>query len=42
MLKKPESFAHTAAFYAALGWFYTVWTRTELTIDCATWKATGP
>jgi hypothetical protein len=37
--KRP--FANTPAFYTALGWFYAVWSRTELAIDCAIWKASG-
>jgi hypothetical protein len=37
--KRP--FANTPAFYSALGWFYAVWSHTELTIDCAIWKASG-
>jgi hypothetical protein len=28
-------------FYTALGWFYAIWSRTELAIDCAMWKASG-
>ena len=37
--KRP--FANTPAFYGALGWFYAVWSQTELAIDCAIWKASG-
>jgi hypothetical protein len=37
--KRP--FANTPAFYSALGWFYAVWSQTELAIDCAIWKASG-
>ena len=36
MSGKP--FANTAEFYAALGWFYSVWSSVELTIDCAICK----
>jgi hypothetical protein len=39
MPDKP--FANTPEFYSALGWFYAVWSATELAIDCATWKALG-
>jgi hypothetical protein len=38
---KPVSFAHAPELWAALGQFYVVWTRTELTIDCAMWKLRG-
>jgi hypothetical protein len=41
MPEKSKPFANTPEFYAALGWFYAVWSRTELTIDCAVWKALG-
>jgi hypothetical protein len=34
-------FANTPEFYAALGCFYAAWSRTDLAIDCAVWKATG-
>jgi hypothetical protein len=37
--KRP--FANTPAFYTALGLFYAAWSRTELAIDCAMWKAAG-
>jgi hypothetical protein len=33
--------ANTPEFYTALGFFYAVWSRTELAIDCAMWKALG-
>jgi hypothetical protein len=33
-----KPFANTAPFYAALGWFYAVWSSVELTIDCAICK----
>src|SRR5262245_41976369 len=32
-------FANTNEFYAALGMFYAAWSRTDLVIDCAIWKA---
>ena len=38
---KPTPFANTPEFCAALGYFYAAWSRTELAIDCATWKALG-
>ena len=41
MQENPTPFANTPAFYTALGWFYAVWSATELAIDCATWKALG-
>jgi hypothetical protein len=41
MPEKPLPFANTPTFYTALGWFYAAWSRTELAIDCATWKALG-
>jgi hypothetical protein len=41
MPEKSKPFANTPEFYAAPGWFYAVWSRTELTIDCAVWKAFG-
>jgi hypothetical protein len=41
MPDKPVPFANTPAFYSALGWFYAVWSATELAIDCAIWKALG-
>jgi hypothetical protein len=41
MPEKPLPFANTPAFYTALGQFYAAWSRTELAIDCATWKALG-
>jgi hypothetical protein len=37
--KRP--FANTSAFCTALGLFYAAWSRTELAIDCAIWKASG-
>jgi hypothetical protein len=41
MPEKPMPFANTAAFYAALGCLYAAWSRAELAIDCAVWKALG-
>jgi hypothetical protein len=38
MNNNPEPFANTPAFCAALGWFYAVWSATELNIDCAIGK----
>jgi hypothetical protein len=32
-------FANTDKFYLALGYFFAAWSRTELAIDCAMWKA---
>jgi hypothetical protein len=32
-------FANTTEFYAAFGRFHAAWSRTELVIDCAIWKA---
>jgi hypothetical protein len=34
-------FANTREFYTALGYFFAAWSRTELAIDCAIWKARG-
>jgi hypothetical protein len=34
-------FANTPEFYTALGYFFAAWSRTELAIDCAIWKARG-
>ena len=34
-------FANTIEFCYALGRFYTAWSRAELAIDCAIWKARG-
>jgi hypothetical protein len=41
MPEKRVPFANTPTFYTALGLFYAAWSRTELAIDCATWKAVG-
>jgi hypothetical protein len=41
MAEKPIPFAKTNEFYAALGFFYAIWSQIELTIDYATWKAIG-
>jgi hypothetical protein len=41
MQEKLMPFANTTAFYAALGCFYAAWSRAELAIECATWKASG-
>jgi hypothetical protein len=41
MPEKPVPFANTDEFYIALGLFYAAWSRAELAIDCATWKASG-
>jgi hypothetical protein len=38
--KKP--FANTDEFYHKLGLFYFAWSRTDLVIDCAVWKASEP
>jgi hypothetical protein len=34
-------FANTDEFYIALGLFFAAWSRSELAIDCAIWKARG-
>ena len=34
-------FANTPQFCTALGYFYAAWSRTELAMDCAMWKALG-
>lgn len=39
--KKAKAFASTPLFYTALGYFYAIWSRTDLAIDCAIWKASG-
>jgi DNA-binding transcriptional regulator GbsR (MarR family) len=39
--KKKLPFANTDEFYTALGRFFAAWSRTELAIDCAMWKARG-
>jgi hypothetical protein len=39
--RENRPFANTTEFYTALGLFYAAWSRTELAIDCATWKASG-
>jgi hypothetical protein len=41
MSEKPTPFANTSLFYTALGLFYAAWSRAELAIDCAIWKALG-
>ena len=41
MPDKPTPFANTSEFYIAFGRFYAAWSRTELAIDCAMWKALG-
>jgi hypothetical protein len=35
-------FANTNEFYHKLGLFYFAWSRTDLVIDCAVWKALEP
>ncbi len=39
--ERPTPYANTTAFYTALGYFYAAWSRTDLAIDCAIWKALG-
>jgi hypothetical protein len=39
MSEKPTPFANTPEFFTALGLFYAAWSRAELAIDCAIWKA---
>jgi hypothetical protein len=39
MPERPVPFANTPEFYTALGCFYAAWSRTDLAIDCAVWKA---
>jgi hypothetical protein len=41
MAEKRKPYANTAEFYTALGYFYAAWSRTNLAIDCAIWKALG-
>jgi hypothetical protein len=41
MPERPAPFANTPTFYTALGLFYAAWSRAEVAIDCATWKALG-
>jgi hypothetical protein len=36
-----KPFANTDEFYRSLGGFFAAWSRTELVIDCAIWKALG-
>jgi hypothetical protein len=38
---RKKAFANTTRFYTALGLFYAAWSRAELAIDCAMWKALG-
>jgi hypothetical protein len=39
--EKLRPFANTPEFYYALGRFFAAWSRAELAIDCAIWKARG-
>jgi uncharacterized protein YceH (UPF0502 family) len=39
--EKRRPFANTPEFYYALGRFFAAWSRVELAIDCAIWKARG-
>jgi hypothetical protein len=41
LMSKKKPFANTPLFYTALGLFHATWSQTELTIDCAMWKALG-
>jgi hypothetical protein len=41
MAERPIPFANTVEFYALLGCFYAAWSRAEIVVDCAIWKALG-
>ena len=41
MTRTIKRFANTDEFYRSLGGFFAAWSRTELVIDCAIWKALG-
>ena len=38
-IRRP--FVNTPEFCSALGYFFVLWSRAELAIDCAIWKARG-
>jgi hypothetical protein len=40
-VRTVKRFASTDEFYRALGGFFAAWSRVELAIDCAIWKALG-
>jgi len=40
-VRTVKRFANTDEFYRTLGGFFAAWSRTELVIDCAIWKALG-